>query len=100
MIWIAVESQTDWAAAESSGQERSIPVMEEWRLRKSEMVGLVQSVGGGRAEGSAGWAAERSMERLRVEARATDAEGRSWEQRVAQVGSGSRRRRGMVARDG
>jgi hypothetical protein len=45
-------------------------------------------------------AAERAIEKRRVEERATDAKGSSWEQRVWQVGSGSARRRGMVARDG
>jgi hypothetical protein len=39
-------------------------------------------------------------ERQRVEERATDAEGSSWEQRFWQVESGSIRRRGMVAKDG
>jgi hypothetical protein len=74
--------------------------MEGWQLRKEEMVESVQSAAGGKAEGPAGWATERAAERQRVEERATDADWKRWEQRVAQVGSGSTRRSGMVARDG
>jgi hypothetical protein len=46
----AFESQTDRAVAESSGQDRSIPVIEGWRRRKSDMIG---SAAGGRVEGAA-----------------------------------------------
>jgi hypothetical protein len=64
------------------------------------MLGSMLSAAGGKAEGAAGRAAERATERQRVEERATDAQGRRWEQRVLQMGSGSMRSRGMVARDG
>jgi hypothetical protein len=54
MIWAAFESQTDLAAAESSGQDRSIRVIEGWRRRKSDIIGSVLTAAGGRVEGAAG----------------------------------------------
>jgi hypothetical protein len=54
MIWMALESQTDWAAAESAGQERSIPVIDDRRERKSEMVWSVLVAAAGRTEVATG----------------------------------------------